>query len=170
MEKLRKLGNRLWRNKERIVLAVMVCVWGFRMYRVLQPDESTVETHVQMPKTEIPEGMIPSAPPLMLERDRPVDAVTLVRMNPFSVVGGGTTTSSTTKNEDPGITLQRIVKWRDGTYRAEVVTKTSKTWRVSEGEQFENFTVMRIDPEGGIVEVFSNELDRAVTLRTAQGR
>lgn len=165
MEKLRRLGTWFWRYKERVVLAAMVCVWGLRVYRVLEPEKISSERPPSPPKSEVPEGMIPGAPPLMVERDRPMDVSSLVRMNPFTAVGGGGAAESATRTEDPGISLQKITRWRDGSYRAEVVTKTSKTFRVSEGEQFENFTVNRIDPDTNTVEVFSNELDKTIVLR-----
>lgn len=50
MDKLRKIAERLWYNKERIVLAVMVVVLCWHVYRIVSPTEKDTD----MPNYTIP--------------------------------------------------------------------------------------------------------------------
>jgi len=165
VDKVRKAGQWLWDNKERMVLAIMVAFLGYRVYIVLNPAEIQVSAPPRPPSATVPEAEQPPLPDTTVSRDRPEEVAALVRGNPFTLASGVVESGATKRQEDPGIRLLKIVPWRDGGYRAQVITKGNKLQYVGEGEQFENFQVMRIDPEDKLIEVFSNALDRTVTLR-----
>ena len=91
----------------------------------------------------------------------------LARNNPFSAlsgggVGGGQTTAS--GQEDVGITLIRIVPWRNGTFAATVQTKTNQKMTVAEGQSFEEFRVIAIDEKAKTLKLHSSSLNRTITL------
>lgn len=168
MDKVYKLGVWLWRNKERIVLAVLVVFLCTRAYRVVmgaEPEPPKVHPPV---KSDLPEEWpdAPPKPPVPPPIPRPPKE-SLIRSNMFTVYGRpveeGRTEEVTV--ESLGVRLVRIVPWKDNEYRAELLTKGRRAKRYKEGEQFENFRLVRIDPADNSVEIWSEQFGRSFTLR-----
>ncbi len=65
-----------------------------------------------------------------------------------------------------GVRLDNIIKWRDGEYRAEITTDASgKANLYKEGEVFENYKLMSIDPLNKLVTIYSSQHDKVFELR-----
>ncbi|NUM52710.1 MAG: VWA domain-containing protein [Candidatus Hydrogenedentes bacterium] len=87
----------------------------------------------------------------------------LVRENPFSIYGS---VGSDNYSLSTDVTLDNIIKWSDGAYRAEITTKlTGKSKRYKEGEVFENFKLMSIDPANRSVTIYSSAHDKSFELK-----
>ena len=95
----------------------------------------------------------------------PVAFNALVKDNPFSA-SSTSGTGPTTGQERPNLTLLDIKEWKSGTYRAYILTRTRKWY--AEGEQFETYQLMSIDPEAGTVEIFSEQHGRSFTYSLAR--
>jgi Ca-activated chloride channel family protein len=79
-----------------------------------------------------------------------------------SLVVGAKTLSTNTI----GVTLNNIVKWSDGAYRAELTTTVAgKSKRYKEGEVFENYKLLSIDPVNKSVHIYSAKHDKVVELK-----
>ena len=149
-------------------LAVLLVVLCLRVYTVVYPQDADEDTTPQfvdprssLPATWEPPDMPgpPPAPPLSGEFS------SLVKRNPFSPWGA---LQETDPNADDGtgdISLVRIVPWRDGSYRAELKTATTRGMRYKEGEQFESYILQSIDPDSNTCEVYSEKEGRTITLR-----
>ena len=102
------------------------------------------------------QGLPPLPDPPPIPNDKPVPPVaTLARNNPFVYVPGG---GSRTQNvQETGLTLLRIQDTSAG-LRAQIQSKTARKW-YSEGESFETFELLSIDPEEGCCWVFAENLN-----------
>lgn len=221
MDKLRKIGEWMWQNKERLVLAVLIAFFCYRLYGVVYPEKvdetaqavSRVEAAAEEEEDDGPQGRAqglnrfarnrnrnqaeeeeeeeedkpiqfrsfrppksldpqnlpenwdvkdgrppsPPAPPLPPE---PVAFNALVKDNPFTAVtsGGGGGRDSGTR---PQLRLLNIMELPTGEYRALIQTRTRQWYE--EGEQFETYQLLSIDPAGGTVDIFSEQHGRAFT-------
>jgi hypothetical protein len=63
-----------------------------------------------------------------------------------------------------GVQLDNIVKCSDGTYRAEITTDKSNK-RYKEGEVFEDYRLMSIDPLNKSVVIYSSQHDKTFEVR-----
>ena len=210
MDKLRKIGDWAWDNKERLVLAILVVFLGYRIYAVLNPttleEQAAAEAAAQPPAdrpdnaepglgrlarrngqeppptdrpteaplqltqhvpprpipdpTDLPEewtvdeGRPPAPPPNPLP-PAPVPYQSLVSDNPFTAT---TTTSDGRPGDErrPEMRLLAIREWgATGQYRANILTRT-RGW-YEEGEQFETYELVSIDPEAGTVDIYSEQ-------------
>ena len=183
--KLRKGGIWVWNQKEKMVLFALLIFLCYRVYVVLisPPDllaqgsdgvpgsgKSTGTTPTKPPATATP-AKLPAAPPQLPVLERADDWKPLVRQNPFTIYGmmQGTAKTGGTTEETIDVVLNRILKWRDGTYRAEMTTKVSgRPKYYKEGEPFESYKLMSIDAANGTVTIFSTGHDRTFVLK-AQG-
>jgi len=164
---LQKTGVWIWNQKEKMVLVVLVCVFGFRVYQVVSgpppaPPEPKKTTGAPEEDPELP-GPRP-------DKSAKADFQSLIQRNPFSVYGVSAA-GSEDRDGEPRIdlTLLRIVPWNDGTYRAEIVSsRDSRARRYEEGEPFEGYRVESIDPAGNTVTVYSSEYERSFTLQAQQ--
>jgi hypothetical protein len=80
--------------------------------------------------------------------------------------GAANPAKSTTGPEEPSIRALRI-RQVNGSYRAQLQTVNTTKW-YSEGEEFESFKVMKINPQEQTVSVFSEKDNRTATLRVAE--
>jgi len=164
MEKMRKIGERLWYNKERIVLAVMIGILCWHVYRVVNaPIEASAGTFMPAGKTlqdsEKPPMPLPPPPAV------PTSWKAVYTPNPFWFYSGGTTASGISRDDqDPGIKLLRIQEMAGGKLRAQLQT-TATNW-YSEGDQFETFQLLKIDPTGSC-QVYSEGLGKVIVLTVA---
>ena len=170
---LRKAGAWLWNQKEKMFLAALLIVLCFRVYLVLSPAQASSKTPDPAKKgaTAANNKMSPENVPDPGPRpasERAEDFRPLVRQNPFTIWSIAATGKSTSGSDEETIdvTLNNIVKWRDGGYRAELSTKVSgKSDWYKEGEVFENYKLMTIDPTNKIVQIYSTAHDKTFELK-----
>ena len=161
MDKLRKIGQWIWRNKERMVLVIMVGVLIYQVTAVVFPDEiPTPKMHTPPTAGSIvaPTPPVQPAPPPL-----PPSMSALVSKNPFWVYGS-TSTTNATGEEDAGIQLVSLTKTPDGKWMARLRTKSTNNRWYREGDSFETFVLRSIDGEGQAVVVYSEKLGKDVTL------
>ncbi len=169
---LRKFGIWLWNQKEKMFLAALLIVLCFRVYLVLSPAQASSKTPEPPKKTAAAAGKlspenVPDPNPRPIS-ERAEDFRPLVRQNPFTIWSVAATGKSTTGSDEETIdvTLNNIVKWSDGGYRAELTTKvTGKSKRYKEGEVFENYKLMSIDPVNKLVQIYSSAHDKTFELK-----
>ncbi|MCC6153119.1 MAG: hypothetical protein IT367_05140 [Candidatus Hydrogenedentes bacterium] len=170
---LRKAGMWLWNQKEKMFLAALLIVLCFRVYLVLSPAQASSKTSgsptkaaAAAPNKMSPENVPDPGPRPVTERAE--DFRPLVRQNPFTIWSIAATGKSASGSEEETIdvTLNNIVKWSDGAYRAELTTKvTGKSKRYKEGEVFENYKLMSIDPANKTVQIYSSAHDKTFELK-----
>lgn len=168
MEKLNKIGAILMANKERAVLAVMVVIFGWRVYAVLNPEQSLPPATYRLPKADdgqIPPSAVPAPPP-------PRQATSLEAIytpNPFWSLSSQKEVRGNDKEaiEDAQISLVRIQKGRGGRVRAQIKTAGSTQW-FDEGASFESFQLLQINPDEGTCLVRSERLGKNITLSVTQ--
>lgn len=161
MDKIRKLAERVWYNKERIVFVIMLGVLCWHVYRVRYP-------------AELPAEKAHNAPGRAQETDAVAQAAALpprqmanwtgvYTPNPFWYFSGLTAAANQPKEVvDAGIKLLQIRQVRDK-YRAQLQTESSTKW-CNEGDPFESFEVLKTDPDAGTCQVRSERLGRVITL------
>lgn len=160
MDKLQKFFKGIWRYKERIVLAILVCVLAYRVYELFGPGEQPEQVQAVTIPPEPPE-IAPNAP----APDPPGQYGTLVRRSPFSYYSDAKVDTSGPSAEELGLKLLRV-KEVGGKWRAQVTTPaiTRGKW-YDEGESFEEFVLESIDPEAGTADVYVERLAKTITLR-----
>lgn len=169
---LRKAGIWIWNQKEKMFLAALLIVLCFRVYLVLSPAQASSKTSEPPKKAAAGGGKlspdnVPDPPPRPVSQ-RAEDFRPLVRQNPFTIWSIAATGKSASGSEEETIdvTLNNIVKWRDGGYRAELSTKvTGKSDWYKEGEVFENYKLMTIDPTSKMVTIYSTAHDKTFELK-----
>jgi hypothetical protein len=166
MEKLYKVGQWLWRNKERMVLVILVFVLAYQVFQVVQhkPDPT-----LQVPRAgtirDTPPDTIPSPEPFV-STPTGKDYAGLNQRNPFwvySSTGEKKDASGTTEAADPAIRLLNIQALPDGGHTARIQTQGTQWYK--EGEQFESYKLLKIDAENRQVEVYSEKLGKSITLK-----
>jgi hypothetical protein len=162
MDKLRKAWQWVWRNKERMVLAVLLIILAYQVYQVAKnPDElfdTTPPPPVASAEEEVPE---PPRPPVM---SPPGDYSALYVRNPFWVYSNlGESQDSQQASRDLGIALLNIQKSPGGGNSALIRTLGTKWYK--EGEKFESYQLRRIDPEKREAVVYSEKLGKEITLK-----
>ncbi|NLV43011.1 MAG: hypothetical protein GXY07_00765 [Candidatus Hydrogenedentes bacterium] len=172
MDKLRKIGSWFWYNKERMVLIIMVIVLAYRVYGVISPAEPPSWPPIPIPQTELPEteeerqalGM-PGLPPLPPTDGLPGTYTSFYERNPFWYYSDGDDDDDDDKaigSEDLNIMLLKIQDV-GGKPRAQLRTTSTTKW-YSEGEKFEEFELVSIDPETESVVIYSERYSRQFTL------
>lgn len=187
--KLRKAGIWAWNQKEKMFLGALLILLCFRVYIVLNPKDASAA--IGTPKPGVPAGPGGAAPapglgtpasasgsrmaanevpdpPGRPVAERAEDFRPLVRQNPFTIYSllqdGGATRDA--EGDSIDVTLNNIVKWSDGAYRAELTTKVSgRSKRYKEGEVFENYKVMKIDPVNKTVSIYSTAHEKTFELK-----
>lgn len=156
MEKLRKVGIWCWNAKERIILTLMVLLLGFRVYYLVSnsaADDLTTTLRNPGPVPAIEPNRPPAIPPLA----SPMPVTPLTR-NPIFVytrpsTRGGSSNNSTT-NEDSKVQVLRIFPDENGKHKAQISTGSSRKI-IPEGDSFESYTLMKIDPDTECCEIYS---------------
>jgi hypothetical protein len=156
--------ERLWYNKERMVLVVLVAVLCWNVYKVVSPGEETKEIPHALPKGAIDSNYssvlpIPPPPPRTSAQWD-----TIYTPNPFWYFSAQTVSNDNRKGpEDAGIRLLDMKKVRDK-HRVKLQTAAAEKWYY-EGDAFESFELLSIDPDEGTCQVRSERLGRVITLR-----
>jgi hypothetical protein len=167
---LRKVGIWMWNQKEKMFLAALLIVLCFRVYVVLagvNPGDQGTPTAVPPVMSRMDPGSVSDPPPRPIPQ-RAEDYRPLVRQNPFTIWAVGATgqSSQDAEGDTIDVTLNNIVKWSDGAYRAELTTKvTGKSKRYKEGEVFENYKLMSIDVANKSVTIYSSAHDKTFELK-----
>ncbi len=163
---LQKTGIWIWNQKEKMVLLILVCVFGFRVYQVVSgPPPAPPDDHTKLSSPDNPELPGPGS-----VRPPKVDYQGLVQRNPFSIYGISTAREGE-RGSEPRIdlVLVRIVPWNDGTHRAEIISsQDSRPRRYEENEPFEGYRVESINPSANTVTVYSSEHGRSFTLEAQE--
>ncbi len=159
MEKLRKFGLVIWRYKEKMVFAILVILLAYQVYEVVQEPEQFGGSSTALAAQSPPEPK--PIPPLPVTQVK--DYSSLHERNPFwywsSQPQGG---SSSDEEAALQIRLLDIQKNPEGGYSARIETQSPKWYR--EGEQFESYKLLKVDPEKRQAEVYSEKLGRNITL------
>jgi hypothetical protein len=167
VDKLRKFGEVLWLNKERLILVAMVAVLCFQVYKVLNP-EVKAAGEVTMPPTDDVSGLDPQ-PALPPDKPRLTisgDYVSLFRRNPFWYFSGKKQGNTTSNTEEVGIQLVDIQD--TGTrQRARLRTATTTKW-YDINEPFEQYKLISVDVSGQSAVVYVESLGREITLQREQ--
>ena len=168
MNKIRKLAETIWYNKERIVLGVMVCILLWHVYSIFNPPQETEPKKWQVPKVEnIPEVLKKIAAAPEPPEDRAVTQWEgIYTPNPFWALSAQSTVASKTVNAAADISLLQIQQGRGGKWRARLKTNVVRWY--DEGESFQSFQLIKINPEDNSVEVRSDRLGKVLPLK-AQG-
>lgn len=174
MDKLQKIGNWIWYNKERMILVVMVLVLAYRVYEVLNPPPPRQWPPLASPRTQLPDDEesrqmlgLPGSPPPRPGIALPGDYVSFFDNNPFWYHSGTARqdTGADTRGADLNIQLLDVQVVR-GTPRARLSTPGGRPAWYDENEQFANqYELQRIDPETGTVVVYSERHRQSFTLR-----
>lgn len=164
MDKLRKIGLLLWQNKERMVLVLLVAILAYRVYRVMTetyeiPDPPRLgAAPVKEPGSEDTANAALPAPETSSENYQ-----SLSERNPFWYYGTRTEGASAQDvTEEDDILLLDIQPRPGGRYAARIQTRGVKWYQ--EGEEFESYQVLKIDPEARTVEVYSGKSGTTLTL------
>lgn len=160
MDKLQKFFKGIWRYKERIVLAVLVCVLGYRVYELFVPNEFVSSAQRDTGQPEPPE-IAPTAP----APDPPGQYNTFERRSPFSYYSDAKVDGTGPSAEELGLKLLDI-KQVGSKWRAKVTTPAIERGKwYDESESFEEFVLESINAEEGTVVVYVERLAKTMTLR-----
>lgn len=174
VDKLQKIGAWLWRNKERAVLLVMLVILGYRGYQLVSPPPMPNWPRLQPPKPQLPDDLselaeqnveLPPVPSPRPPADVPESYASLYQKNPFWYYSG-----SGSSQGDQEITVEQLniqllnIQQVQGRWRARLRTTSTTKW-YDEGEQFEEFEVIRINPDNQTVEIRSERYGRNFTLQ-----
>lgn len=171
MDKIKKFGRWFAGNIARVIFGVMVVFLCWRVYKVIQPPAERNTPNHLLPKTTLPEDPeelktlgFPGAPPEIPPAFRSENWNALANRNPFWYYGTKSAEDAAgAKAEDVQIFLTRISRGKGGVLQAQLRTQGSTKW-YSEGESFEKFQLLRINPEQKTCEVYSESLRKTITL------
>lgn len=151
-----------------MVLAVMVCFLIFRVYQVVRPvgDGGLANNAPIPPASQVPEsvdtpGLPPPQPPIDTGEDwsRLWRFPLFVYRQPRDVTAG----PQNSGEQEINVELKLIREARPGQYLAQIQTASRTGW-YSEGEAFEAFELLEIDPDAGCVVIYSEQLQQNRTL------
>ena len=148
-----------------MVLAIMVSFLCFRVYQVVQPPQTQeTEKNFQPPGNELPLDVeTPGVPPRTPGLPDSENWTNLWRSNPFYYPPGGSRSKPTDGEQDIDLELLNIQLMADGSYRARIRSANRKGW-YSEGEGFEAYELVSIDPDAECIVVFAEEIERPVEI------
>lgn len=167
VDKLRKFGEILWLNKERLILVAMVAVLCFQVYKVLNPEVKEIGEQA-LPPTDDVSGLDPQ-PTLPPDKPRLTisgDYLSLFRRNPFWYFGAKKQGATNTNAEE--VVIQLVDIQDTGTrQRARLKTATTTQWYdINQG--FEQFKLISVDVAGQSAVVYVESLGREITLQKGQ--
>lgn len=148
-----------------MVLAIMVSFLCFRVYQVVQPPQTQeTEKNFQPPGNELPLDVeTPGVPPRTPGLPDSENWTNLWRSNPFYYPPGGSRSKPTDGEPEIDLKLLNIQQMFDGTYRARIRSASRKGW-YSEGDGFEAYELVSIDPDTDCIVVFAEEFESRVEI------
>ena len=163
VDKLRKFGEMLWLNKERLILVAMVAILCFQVYKVVYPVEK-LQGETPRPPKQAPGDAKQPPPPA----DSPTitfagDYLGLTRRNPFWYFSGRNQRSGSQNTGDVEIKLLDIQNSAAGP-RAQLQTGTTTKW-YNVGDSFEQFKLQSVDGSSNTAVVYVESLGREQTLQ-----
>lgn len=167
MDKLRKITSWCWQTKERIVLAVMVILLGYRVYSLVYTGENDDPEFMPISPGAQYQGETIIPPPTPLPYD--MDPVTRLIRNPlfnYTPPRGGKSSGDSGAGEEGEIRVLRIVPYGDH-YRAQITTGAARKL-FSEGEKFESYQLMSIDADTECCEIYSESLSKLIEVCVEQ--
>lgn len=144
-----------------MVLAIMVIFLCFRVYQVVQPPLPPPGGVFQPPRNQLPPDVeTPGSPPRLPGNPTPGNWADLWRNNPFIYVSPGDS-NRPNGNSDQALDLEvlNFQEVSDGIWRVRIRSASDRRW-YSEGDAFEAYELLSIDPDTECIVVFSEELGR----------
>ncbi len=145
-----------------MVLAIMVIFLCFRVYQVVQPPPPPTGSKVfQPPRNELPPDVeTPGTPPRMPGNPSPGNWADLWLNNPFFYASAGGS-AGPAGNLDQVLDLEvlNFQETSDGNWRVRIRSASRRGW-YSEGDAFEAYELLSIDPDTECIVVFAEELAR----------
>ena len=164
MENLRKFGIACWESKERVVLAIVVLVLGFRVYLLINPvPDKTLKLYKD---PSLVTTVDPEPPPPPKPTPSPLPVTPLLRTPIFDYKRPSARDSKTDFNlteEDEKLKLLRIIDDGRGGHKAQISTGASRKL-LAEGASFESYTVMNIDYDTECVTIYSEKSNQQFEL------
>ncbi|MCP4643199.1 MAG: hypothetical protein GY851_22315 [bacterium] len=182
MEHLRSIGTRIWLNKEKLVLVILLVALVYQGHTIFYPEERADLPNAVSPKPprfneanseeyigqimdelEIPTISLPPEP------FAPVPVSGLTGANPFSVhgstLGGAPREEARETVETPQVVVERIQPAADGSVRAWIKVGERRARPRTVGAEFDGYTLDSIDAEGQSVVVTSKADGRQYSYR-----
>lgn len=160
---LRKIGERLWNIKERLVLAAMVIILCYRVYIVANPQPFDSANIPRQPnKTADGVGPEPPPPPpdaLIVQDWRPLWRNSLMK---WDTRGGGPGDSE--DEASANLSLERIMILPNGRKRAQIRSRGGSARWYDEGDSFESFRLQSIDADTECCVLFSEADNRPIEI------
>jgi len=165
VDKLRKFGELLWLNKERLILVAMVVILCYQVYTVVYPNEKPHTKPPLPPKAgpgDAPQPPSPdSAPTLTFSGDYK----SVYQRNPFWYYSGR---GRTTGSGGPGEVYIKLLDLQDAAggkpAQAKIQTSTTTQW-YPVGDAFEQFRLDSVDLAAGTASVYIESLGQQRTLQ-----
>lgn len=148
-----------------MVLAVMVIFLCFRVYQIIQPDEPDSGATFSPPRGELSDSVdTPGRPPQIPVSDPPQSWRGLWTRPPFIYVRPGDSGGSSEAGDDQvDLELLNLQPASDGSYRVRIRSASRRGW-YSEGDAFEAYEILSIDPDTNCVEIYAEELGKRVEI------
>lgn len=148
-----------------MVLAIMVIFLCFRVYQIIQPPPPDESRTFQPPRSALADDEdTPGTPPRTPESPPPEDWRGLWTRPPFLYVRPGETRGGPdTGGDDIDLQLLNIQEVADGSYKVQIRSASRSGW-YSEGDAFEAYELLSIDPDTECCIVFSEEYGRRVPI------
>ena len=161
MDKLRKIAELFWYNKERLVFVLLLGFLCWRVYEVMNPPKEVLgsATSITAPRRPTAEDVpSPKGPePTPPGSDGSFDSIR--KRNPFWYYSEQVKTDTAPKNDQQtSITLVRIMGDRA---RLEI---NGEKKLCAKGDTFGNYEIRNIDPAAQTCEVYSAQSGRTETL------
>jgi hypothetical protein len=160
VNKVRKFGQWLWNNKERMVFAIMVAVLAWRVYQVVNPAPPENAPTYAVPRSGAVD--VPYPP----DRPRPEVAPPLrplTRANPFWYHANPAGSGADGEDEGPDMVLDSIQMTPRGPI-AMIKVSGDRARKFEKGDKASTFEVLEIDPEGGVVIVYDESQGKQFEL------
>ena len=163
-EKIRKLTAWVWNVKERIILAIMVAILCERVYDVMNP--KSVDDALPIPRKPASDasGVIPPNNPPPPPSDLIGESWSLLHIRPVTLfekpyIG------QRDRDDDFGSNLELQEMRKSGkNYSVKISTGQGRARWYREGESFESYEIVFIDPDKETVQVYSEEANKTITL------
>lgn len=166
MNAIRKIGAWLWNSKERMVLAVMVVVLCYRVYQVVNPPLDDENQPVFTPPSNDPKGIVPPPPPPPVPFAPPTENWSLIWRRSSWQWQPRTDRRDQNAEAELSINLELldIMELPNGRVRAQIKSVAGSGKWYDEGDPFESYTLISIDPDTNSCVIFAEVISRNIEL------